>query len=61
MDGDLNPLLPGEPGAADAVARTRTGAMKENPIPALKINGNLHFRKAAVEAWWMKQEEQKAA
>jgi hypothetical protein len=35
--------------------------MKENPIPALKINGNLHFRKAAVEAWWMKQEEQKAA
>jgi multidrug efflux system membrane fusion protein len=26
MDGDLNPLLPSEPVAADAAARTRTGA-----------------------------------
>lgn len=31
--------------------RTRNGAMKDNPIPVLKINGNLRFRKADVDAW----------
>ena len=32
-------------------ARTRTGAMRENPIPVLKINGNVRFRKSDVEDW----------
>jgi predicted DNA-binding transcriptional regulator AlpA len=41
--------------------RTRNGAMKENPLPVLKINGNLRFRKSTIEAWWIKMEEQRAA
>ena len=32
-------------------ARTRSGAMRANPIPVLKINGNLRFRKSDVEDW----------
>jgi predicted DNA-binding transcriptional regulator AlpA len=31
--------------------RTRTGPMKANPLPVLRINGNLRFRKSDVEAW----------
>jgi excisionase family DNA binding protein len=31
--------------------RTRTGAMKKNPLPVTRINGNLRFRKVEVEAW----------
>jgi excisionase family DNA binding protein len=32
-------------------ARTRSGAMRDNPIPFLKINGNVRFRKSDVEEW----------
>lgn len=32
-------------------ARTRTGSMRENPIPVLRINSNLRFRKSDIEAW----------
>jgi predicted DNA-binding transcriptional regulator AlpA len=31
--------------------RTRTGSMKAHPLPVLKINGNLRFRKSDVDAW----------
>lgn len=31
--------------------RTRNGAMKDHPLPVLKINGNLRFRKSQIEAW----------
>ena len=31
--------------------RTRTGVMKDHPLPVLKINGNLRFLKSDVEAW----------
>ncbi len=31
--------------------RTRSGAMRDNPIPVLKINGNVRFRKSDIEAW----------
>jgi excisionase family DNA binding protein len=31
--------------------RTRTGTMKKNPLPVVRINGNLRFRKVDVEAW----------
>jgi excisionase family DNA binding protein len=31
--------------------RTRTGSMRENPLPVLRINGNLRFRKRDVEEW----------
>jgi predicted DNA-binding transcriptional regulator AlpA len=42
-------------------ARTRTGSMKENPIPVLKINGNVHFRKMDVDAWLDREAERCAA
>jgi predicted DNA-binding transcriptional regulator AlpA len=32
-------------------SRTRTGSMKDYPLPVLKINGNLRFRKADVDSW----------
>jgi excisionase family DNA binding protein len=41
--------------------RTRTGSMKENPLPVLKINGNLRFRKTDVDSWLAKLAEGKAA
>jgi excisionase family DNA binding protein len=28
-----------------------TGAMKDHPLPVLKINGNLRFRKTDVDSW----------
>ncbi len=31
--------------------RTRTGTMKKNPLPVVRINGNLRFRKVDVDAW----------
>jgi predicted DNA-binding transcriptional regulator AlpA len=31
--------------------RTRSGNMREHPLPVLKINGNLRFRKSDVEDW----------
>jgi excisionase family DNA binding protein len=31
--------------------RTRTGSMREHPLPVLKINGNVRFRKSDIEAW----------
>jgi predicted DNA-binding transcriptional regulator AlpA len=31
--------------------RTRNGSMRDNPVPVLRINGNLRFRKADIEAW----------
>lgn len=39
--------------------RTRTGNMRHNPIPYLRINGNLRFLRADLEAWL--QRERKAA
>jgi predicted DNA-binding transcriptional regulator AlpA len=34
--------------------RTRSGAMRNNPIPVLKINGNVRFIKSDIEAWVQK-------
>ena len=31
--------------------RTRTGSMRENPIPVLRINSNIRFRKSDIEDW----------
>jgi excisionase family DNA binding protein len=31
--------------------RSRTGSMREHPLPVLRINSNLRFRKSDVEAW----------
>jgi hypothetical protein len=41
--------------------RTRTGAMKNNPLPVLKINGNLRFHKEAVLEWLGIRQAQQAA
>lgn len=41
--------------------RTRNGAMKDHPLPVLKINGNLRFRKADVDSWLTRLAEGKAA
>jgi predicted DNA-binding transcriptional regulator AlpA len=41
--------------------RTRTGSMKNHPLPVLKINGNLRFEKSAVVSWLAKLAEGKAA
>jgi predicted DNA-binding transcriptional regulator AlpA len=32
-------------------ARTRTGAMKKHPVPSLRINGNLRFRRGDIDRW----------
>ena len=34
--------------------RTREGSMKQHPLPVLKINGNLRFRKIDVDEWLLK-------
>jgi excisionase family DNA binding protein len=31
--------------------RTRAGAMRDNPIPFVKINCNVRFRKSDIEDW----------
>ena len=41
--------------------RTREGSMKNHPLPAFKINGNLRFRKADVDSWLTKLAEGKIA
>jgi predicted DNA-binding transcriptional regulator AlpA len=42
-------------------SRTRNGAMKDHPLPVLKINGNLRFRKAEIDSWLLRLAEQKGA
>ncbi len=41
--------------------RTRNGAMKDHPLPVLKINGNLRFRKSEVDSWLLGLTDHKAA
>jgi predicted DNA-binding transcriptional regulator AlpA len=41
--------------------RTRKVPMKNHPLPVLKINGNLRFRKVDVDSWLARLTEQKAA
>jgi excisionase family DNA binding protein len=31
--------------------RTRTGSIRENPIPYLRLGRSLRFRKSDIEAW----------
>jgi predicted DNA-binding transcriptional regulator AlpA len=37
--------------------RTRNGSMKHNPLPKMKLNGNLRFLKSDIEAWINRQKE----
>jgi excisionase family DNA binding protein len=41
--------------------RTRSGVMRNNPIPFLKINGNVRFRKVDIDGWLGNLVEGKAA
>lgn len=41
--------------------RTREGSMKNHPLPVLKINGNLRFRRADVDSWLVKLAEGETA
>jgi predicted DNA-binding transcriptional regulator AlpA len=34
-----------------------TGTMKDHPLPVLRINGNLRFRKTDVDSWMAKLAE----
>jgi hypothetical protein len=38
-------------------SRARSGSMKKNPLPILRINGNLRFLKSDVEAWLQRERE----
>jgi predicted DNA-binding transcriptional regulator AlpA len=31
--------------------RTRSGAMRDNPIPVVRIHGNVRFIKSDIEDW----------
>lgn len=37
--------------------RTRIGSMKHNPLPKMKINGNLRFARVDVEAWLARERQ----
>jgi excisionase family DNA binding protein len=37
----------------------RTRSKQKNPLPMVRVNGNLRFDKRAVEAWWAKLQDVK--
>lgn len=37
--------------------RTRNGNMRHNPLPKLKLNGNIRFLKTDVEAWLQRERQ----
>jgi predicted DNA-binding transcriptional regulator AlpA len=41
--------------------RTRIGAMKNHPLPVLRINSNLRFLRKDIDAWLVRLAEGKAA
>jgi predicted DNA-binding transcriptional regulator AlpA len=43
------------------MCETRTRNASLHPLPLLKINGNLRFRKADVDSWLMRLAEREAA
>jgi excisionase family DNA binding protein len=40
-----------------SMTETRTRARKEHPLPIMRVNGNLRFSRAAVEAWLAQLQE----
>ncbi len=36
---------------------TRTRSRQKNPLPLIRVNGNLRFAKSAVEAWLLRIQE----
>ena len=41
--------------------RTRSGSMRDHPLPVLKINGNLRFRKVDVDSWLARLADEEAS
>ena len=41
--------------------RTRNGKMQDHPLPVLRVNGNLRFRKSDIEQWLEELAGEKAA
>jgi predicted DNA-binding transcriptional regulator AlpA len=39
------------------MTRSRARERMEKPIPVLRINGNLRFRRSSIEAWYAELEE----
>ena len=39
--------------------RTTSGAMKDNPLPALRLNGNLRFLKTDIDAWLVRSKAER--
>jgi predicted DNA-binding transcriptional regulator AlpA len=39
----------------------RKRAQETDPLPMMKVNGNLRFSKNAVDAWLLRQQEGRAA
>ena len=39
------------------MTESRTRAKQEHPLPIMRVNGNLRFSKAAVEAWLAQLQE----
>ena len=54
---DLAAFLKMTRGQCYTLTRKRSQLRQEHPLPVLRINGNLRFRKADVEAWLEKLAE----
>ena len=48
---DLGKLLKMSRGQVYTLTRQRSRARMENPIPVLKINGNIRFLREEIERW----------
>jgi predicted DNA-binding transcriptional regulator AlpA len=41
-------------------ARTRSGAMRDNPIPVLRVNGNVRFSRESIDLFLARCEQKNA-
>jgi predicted DNA-binding transcriptional regulator AlpA len=48
---ELAALLKMTRGQVYTLTRSRSRARMDNPIPVLKINGNVRFRRCDIEGW----------
>jgi predicted DNA-binding transcriptional regulator AlpA len=57
---DLAALLKMTRGQVYTLTRSRSRARMDNPIPILRINGNVRFRRGDVEVWLQRIANQEA-
>jgi hypothetical protein len=48
-------------GGSGCEKRTRSGAMKDNPLPMVKLNGNVRFIKSDINGWLVREAERTTA